>query len=331
MFDIPVALIVFKRKDTLDRIIGRIREVKPKKLYILADAGRNPEEQKMVEEVRTFIEEQVDWDCELIKRYADENLGVYRNIGEGAKWVFSREEKAIFLEDDNLPDISFFQYCKEMLERYENDSRVFWVCGTNYLGEYNPPGGYSYMFTKHLLPCGWASWSDKFLKYYDGELSLLNDDRLNDIKLSYHDPLLAAQEIDVIRKTKTLLNDNINRASWDRQVIFSVRVNGMYGISPKVNLIENIGVDELSTHGGNSTNKTMTARFCEIPTKQLEFPLSHPETVSAEFQYEKLIGNTIRYPWPRSIALLAFRSIKPLLGLKRDESFVLKYGHLWKK
>ena len=76
------------------------------------------------------VEFLINWDCEVIKNYAKENRGVYQNIGEGARWVFEREEKAIFLEDDNLPETSFFRFASEMLEKYETAPEVLWICGT---------------------------------------------------------------------------------------------------------------------------------------------------------------------------------------------------------
>ena len=157
-FTVPVVLLLFKRRDAALRIIDRLRAAEVSKLYILADQGRNKAEREKVWETRTAVEQAIDWDCEVIKDYAEENRGVYGNIALGAKWVFAREKWAIFLEDDNLPELTFFPYCEELLKRYEVDQRVLWICGTNYLGRYQPDNKVSYMFTKHMLPCGWASW-----------------------------------------------------------------------------------------------------------------------------------------------------------------------------
>ena len=44
-FDIPVVLFVFKREKAVE-VIKRLSEVKPSKLYILADQGRNDMLQK---------------------------------------------------------------------------------------------------------------------------------------------------------------------------------------------------------------------------------------------------------------------------------------------
>tara|TARA_B110000211_G_scaffold194671_1_gene222943 strand:- start:10992 stop:11999 length:1008 start_codon:yes stop_codon:yes gene_type:complete len=324
VLDIPVVLFVFKRKDTLSRIISRIRDAGPRKIYIIADGPRTEEEKLLTDEVRSYVESLIDWDCEVVKNYAEENKGVYDRIGKGAKWVLETEESAIFLEDDNLPETSFFRFCQEMLERYKEDTRVLWVCGTNYLEKYSEPNNASYVYTQHLLPCGWATWAPKYNKYYDGDLKLLSENSWKSIESSYSDSRLYQQDKDVVIKTKRLLETLPNIASWDRQMLFSLRVNSLYGIAPTVNLIKNIGVDEHSTHGGNSMKKTMTGRFCEIPTTSLTFPLKHPTFMLPDSKYEKLVGEIILYPLLTRIMMSVVRNLKPLFGLRTDESIVIK-------
>ena len=128
-FNIPVCLIIFKRADTTVKIIEQIAKIKPSKLYLLADQGRNEEERKLVSECRKAVEQAITWPCEVIKYYAEENRGVYENIAGGAKYVFAREKWAIFLEDDNYPALSFFEYCCELLKKYENNSEIFGFVG----------------------------------------------------------------------------------------------------------------------------------------------------------------------------------------------------------
>ncbi|MHB1152777.1 MAG: hypothetical protein ACYCWE_18765 [Eubacteriales bacterium] len=111
-FDIPLFMFLFKRMDAPFRILKIFAQVQPQKLYLISDEGRNVEEKALVRKLRSEIEKQITWDCEIIKNYAAQNKGVYQNIGMGAKWVFEREAQAIFLEDDNLPEVTFFQYCK---------------------------------------------------------------------------------------------------------------------------------------------------------------------------------------------------------------------------
>ena len=315
MFDIPVVLIIFRRCDTMPRIIQRLAKVKPRKVYILADEGRNEKEIEQAHECRKTVESLINWDCEVVKNYAEENRGVYRNIGEGAKWVFEREEKAIFLEDDNLPETSFFRYADEMLEKYETAPEVLWICGTNYVTDMN--GKESYAFTQHLLPCGWASWSTKFLKYYDGELSTFRDEaHKRKFYSSYSNRWLAQWQYQSVRNEVERHERTGRFISWDYQMLWAVRSNGLYGVVPLRNQITNIGVDEFSIHGGNSKNNVMTDRFCEVPSKQLDFPLVHPNEIAINKSVEHQLADIICPP--HSTVLKSLLSSKMKRLMKQD-------------
>ena len=289
-FDIPVVVFIFKRDKAVE-VIKRIAEVKPLKLYILADNGRNEKEQAEAKRCRELVEEAITWDCEVIKNYATENRGVFENIGMGARWVFEREKRAIFLEDDNLPEITFFQYCKEMLEMYEDDTRILWVCGTNYLGKYPTEDGASYVFTKHMLPCGWASWSDKFLKFYDGSLRLCENELiLSRVKREYVDKRIFKQYSRCWAAERRKIEAGKKPWSWDYHIDFALKANGLYGISPCYNQIKNIGVDGHATHGGSTFGDRLTRRICGMDTYTLSFPLNHPSAVLPDITYEKEIS-----------------------------------------
>ena len=224
--------------------------------------------------------------------------------------VFQHEETAIFLEDDNLPEVTFFPYCKEMLERYKENDRIVWVCGTNYLADYSNDTNDSYMFTQHLLPCGWASWKKKFEKYYDAYFSNFNSSVIARMKPGYRNNPLYKQQIEVIQRERDRMKNGKPFRSWDYQMCFSIRANDLLGISPAKNQIKNIGVDAFSEHGGVTFADKMTKRFCGMDSHPLEFPLKHPATILIDPVYEAKIGNIILYP-------LDWRIRKPFGKLKR--------------
>ncbi|WP_188205314.1 glycosyltransferase family 2 protein [Desemzia incerta] len=297
-FDIPVVLFFFKRVDTTLKILDRIKKVKPRKIYLISDGPRDSTEQEEIINCRKQIEAAINWNCEIVRNYAEENKGVYDRIGVGAKWVLSLEPSAIFLEDDNLPEVEFFYFCKNLLERYENNSKVFWICGTNYLENYEPIDGSSYVFTKHLMPCGWASWSHKFPELYDGELKMLSDHKnFAKLKDQYEDKRLYKQQLRSGISELEAIKYNGRPTSWDFQMALTIRMNDVFGISPKKNLIKNIGVDMYSTHGGTSYDNPMTERFCKIESYPLEMPLIHPKYILTDKIYEERVGNIILYPF----------------------------------
>lgn len=294
-YQVPIVLMFFKRFDYIIQIIDRIREIKPQKIYLFSDGGRTEEENNIIHFGRQKIEQAIDWECEVIKRYQFHNIGVYEQIALGAKWVFEREEYAIFLEDDNLPELSFFPFCEQMLKLYKNNDKILWICGTNYLGDYKSDN--DYFFTKNMLPCGWASWSEKFLKYYDFNLESINQDKFKQKFLKkYKNKKLGLQRYESIIREKKHFENNSKYISWDYHMVLTIRMHDLYGIVPSKNQIKNIGVDEHSIHGGKSFKNIMTKRFCGMDSYKLNMPIKVNEYIQIDRKFERKLNNVILLP-----------------------------------
>ncbi len=295
-FNVPVVFFIFKRTEKSLQIMNRIAEIKPSKLYVVSDEGRNDAEKAEVRACREAVLNRVDWECEVIKDFADENKGCFDRIGLGALRVFEKEERAIFLEDDNMPEASFFYFCQELLEKYKDNDDVLWVCGTNYLESYDTKDNVDYVFTRHMHPCGWASWAHKFVPNYDKDFSNLTPENLKRIKAEYKNKRLFKRDLGNW-KHELESRDRYGRfTSWDYQMSFSIRLNRKLGIVPRVNQIANIGADEFSIHGGSSMDMVMTQRFCGMKSLPLEFPLKHPESVEVDGRFEKLVDKIVIPP-----------------------------------
>lgn len=323
-FNIPVVLFTFKRSNTVERILNILKEVGVSKIYLFSDYGRNDEEKNLVDKTREEILSMIDWDCEVVKKFAVENKGVFNSIALGAKEVFENEKCAIFLEDDNLPEKSFFRYCEEMLNKYKDDDQVLWVCGTNYesKSEYLDT---DYVFTKHMLPCGWASWANKFNNYYLTSFNILNDKKnIKKIKKAYEYKWLYKQQIRNFKMEKYREDHNRRFLSWDFHMAMSLRYFDKYGIAPKYNQIRNIGVDIHSTHGGNSMKKPNTAKFCEIPTHELPEILKGPEMVSINKEFEKRTTKIVLVPLYIRLLFPFVTFAKKILRMYPDKSFINK-------
>ena len=172
-----------------------------------------------------------------------------------------------------------------------------------------------------MLPCGWASWGHKFNKFYDGELNLWKDPVVRkNIDLTYINKSLCTQDSNNWTDELSRIAKGHKPSSWDYQMSLSMRANNLLAIVPRVNQIRNIGVDEHSTHGGNSMKFEMTRRFCEIPTSDLLFPLVHPKSMTIEKQFENLIENKILRPFSQRLLGKVERNVKQLFHLHIDES-----------
>lgn len=129
---ISVVLLVFNRPSVTSRVFAAIRETRPTRLFIIADGPREGRSSDVAScaEVRRIVA-CIDWPCEVSRNYSDVNLGCKKRVASGLDWVFQQVEEAIILEDDCLPDPTFFRFCQELLGRYRDDEKVMSICGSN--------------------------------------------------------------------------------------------------------------------------------------------------------------------------------------------------------
>ena len=133
-YSTPILFLIFNRPDTTRIVFNRIREIRPERLYVAADAPREGRAKEIVlcEEARRIIDD-VDWPCEVKTLFRDRNLGCKQAISSALTWFFEQEERGVILEDDCLPDLSFFPFCEELLERYKDDERIGHIGGNCFL------------------------------------------------------------------------------------------------------------------------------------------------------------------------------------------------------
>jgi hypothetical protein len=262
----PVLFLIFNREDTSRRVFEQIRAAKPKKLYVAADGARKNKEgeAEKCEATRAIIKD-VDWDCEVKTLFRDENLGCKRAVSSAITWFFENEEMGMILEDDCLPNMSYFKFCQEMLEKYKDNDRVMIVSGDNFQNGQKRGKG-SYYFTQFYHIWGWATWKRAWNKYdINGSdySEFLNQNTIADIFPG--DDQLHAFWID---KFNRVFKDNLD--TWDYQWVYTILKNDGLGIAPNYNLISNIGFRPDATHTQN-----LEDRAANMPTEEMP-EIVHP-------------------------------------------------------
>jgi len=237
----PVLFLVFNRPEQTDRVFQAIRAAQPARLYVAADGPRNNRdgEAERCEQVRK-IATTVDWPCELFTLFRASNLGCAHAVCQAIQWFFSCEAEGIILEDDCLPDLSFFPYCTQLLERYRIDTRVGQICGFNLLPEYSPLA--SDYFPSHFgWSWGWASWRRAW-EAFDFSMALWGDMKALGLHRQY--PFYPER----VRLFDGVLSGEIADSCWDYQWHCALASQGQLSMVPSVNLVQNIGFTQDATH-----------------------------------------------------------------------------------
>lgn len=159
----PIVLITFNRPLLTKQVFNVISKAKPSVLFLISDGPRNGAERKLVEETRQIIS-LIDWPCKVFRKYSDVNLGCKISVSSGLDWVFSRADRAIILEDDCVPDPSFFTFCDDLLDKYEDNPKIMHITGSFLLGN-NSVSKDSYYFSHFTSVWGWATWRRAWTKY----------------------------------------------------------------------------------------------------------------------------------------------------------------------
>lgn len=237
----PVVFLIFNRPDVTEQTFAAIAQARPKKLLVVADGPRTSMEADRCYKTRAVIEK-VDWDCEVITNFSEKNLGCGRRISSGLNWVFSQVEEAIILEDDTLPNPSFFHFCQVLLERYRDDERIMHINGDNSL--FQCRNNDSYYFSKYAHIWGWASWRRAW-QYYDYHMKTWPEFRDSGLlKLVCEDPYEQKYWESIFNRMYT---DPQLIDTWDYQWTYACWSQGGLVAAPNVNLVSNIGIGHASS------------------------------------------------------------------------------------
>jgi len=261
-----ILFIIFKREDTARAVMERIREAKPPRLYVAADAPREGVEGEKEACMRTReVVKMVDWECEIKTLFQTQNQGCGKGPANAITWFFEQEEAGIILEDDCVPHPDFFDFCDEMLERYREDERISLVTGRNVFG--NQAGDEGSYFLSALHFCwGWASWRRVWKNYsYTMEgISFWSYFRhlMHLYGWNWH---IIAWRLLIYRECRKQPERDI----WDYQFAIETQCRETFTIVPAVNMVTNIGFDERASHTSGLVDQ-------DIEAKGL-YPLTHPK------------------------------------------------------
>jgi hypothetical protein len=268
-FSTPVAIFIFNRPENTKRVFEIVAAIRPARLLVIADGPRRDKkgETQLCEEARSVFEN-IDWPCELQTNYSETNLGCKQRMASGFGWVFSHVSEAILLEDDCLPDTTFFNFCSEMLARYRDDERINMVRGSNLLGGQRVTSD-SYYFSRLYNTWGWATWARAW-SHYDVEMREWP---------SLRDSGWLERQLEgeaIVQITRRLFDETYAGRidTWDYQWAFSGWLRGSMAIIPENNLITNIGFGEGATHTHDNNH-----HLANLASKPLRFPLRHPRLV----------------------------------------------------
>jgi hypothetical protein len=279
-YPIPVLFLTFNRPAHTRRVLECLRQLRPERLYLHSDAGRDavPGEAALVQGLRAEMERAIDWPCTLKKLYRAENQGLRKGVKGAIDWFFEQEPYGVVLEDDCLPDPSFFRFCAELLPLYAADPRIMHIGGSNLAEHHTRHLPESYVFSRFSFVWGWAGWRRAW-QQMDTAFEDLETFAASPLFEAFlpNDPAARAYMLDKFRATRAGANN-----SWAYAWFYSILKNKGLCVVPKRNLVQNVGVGE-----ADATHTRGRNRAAQLPAGSLEFPLRHPARLEPEAALER--------------------------------------------
>jgi hypothetical protein len=274
MLQTPILFIVFNRIDTVEKVFAKIKEAKPKELYIFCDGPRANKkgEDMAIQDVRKYVIDCADWGCDIKTNFQVQNLGPGHGVYSAIKWFFNQVEEGIVLEHDCLPHSDFFGYCDELLNKYRDNSKVSFITGNSFTNRYvNSANSYGFSALSHIW--GWASWK-RVIKDYHYEIALKDNEVISLIKKGKY---FSSKYLTNYIRYMALLHRNKKINTWDIQLLFTIWQIGGLCIFPKLNLVSNIGFGKDAVHCLDENNPC-----ANLPTFQI-LPLIHPLIIEIDY------------------------------------------------
>lgn len=294
--DVAVLMLFFNRPDYLSKVFAEVRRARPSRLFLYQDGPRGERDMAGIEGCRRVVaDDQIDWECQVERLYQERNYGCDPSEYLSQRWAFSHVEKCIVLEDDDVPSPSFFPFCKEMLDRYEHDTRIGMIAGFN-SDEVTPGVPSDYFFTTVFSIWGWASWRRVF-EQWEADYAFLDDEFcMRQTRDLWRVRGYRKYFLDMCRHHR-----EAGKEFYETIFGMSLVHNHQLCIMPTRNLVTNMGVTADSTHFTASlqTLPRRLRRVFTMPRHEMQFPLRHPRYVMEHVAYKDRVYRTWGWghPW----------------------------------
>ena len=273
--NIPVLMIGFNRPENIAKVLERVRDVQPYKLYIAIDGARDYKEgEDLLVEATKKVVENIDWDCEVHRRYNDNNLGAEITISSALRWICETEEYFIMLEDDIVAPVSFFRFQEEMLIKYKDCPNIKLVTGNNFT-PLPTPNGEDYFFSEYGHTWGWGSWK-RVWHDFDLNIEIPEEHCTLEFCRTLSNTEKQAKRL---QKSFTRLRERgVGNCTWDYISSYKSKVNRMLSIVPRVNLATNIGIIGLHANG--------ETKYHNLPYDETFVVKKHPDEIVCWKEYD---------------------------------------------
>tara|TARA_B100000989_G_scaffold135667_1_gene100823 strand:+ start:17254 stop:18183 length:930 start_codon:yes stop_codon:yes gene_type:complete len=304
-----VLIIGYKRAEEIKRVIEKVSNFRPKKLYLAMDGPKDLKSRKLCLLARKTALKSIDWDCTIKTNFAEDNKGLREFIMNSIDWFFSFEKEGLILEDDILIHSEFPKFAKYYINK-DNIGCISACTFDSYLKNNQKNPEYTFL---SKIPSIWGWYCTK--KTWE---SFRNWERPQESPIIYFIKLkkrigfwqsfIFAMIIDYINQNKL--------STWDYDFAYYLIINNKFTIFPGICMAENIGNSSLATNSKCEDELSPKLSKYNINLSKIEFnPILNKKYMNNQ-SLNIMIKNEYKIQALKSLIKYLIKSFFRFFGLK---------------
>lgn len=234
--NLAVLIIGYSRPTGITNLINSLILNGITKIYLSLDGPKNIRDIKNQIIIQNEIDKlSVNSDIQIKVLKQEFNLGIAVAVIGAIDWFFVQEDCGVILEDDLVISREFLSFSNSCLDKYLNNPNVWMISGSQLLSNFS--SNFETIWTNYPMIWGWATWAQKWKEM---RISLIRDKKTTlsqTFNYRYMYWKIGARRV---------LSGKVD--TWDTPLAFEFKVQNKFCILPPVNLVSNMGFDEMASH-----------------------------------------------------------------------------------
>lgn len=201
------------------------------------------------------------------------------SVKQSIDWFFETEEYGIILEDDVVPNLSFFNFVEHCLIKYQYNPEIVMISGNQFL-PYNMIDE-PYYFSSIFRIWGWATWKRAWLNI-DLVLDNWDINQKNKLRRKYKKSFISGYIDQIVFSCKNQEVNTLDYPWW----ISGIMMDGL-SIVPSKNLVSNIGNYGTHFHSADSVMLFMATDELNMSDIKSFNPVISQNSVYDSEEYKK--------------------------------------------
>lgn len=235
-------VIAYCRHDSLNKILEIVEKSNASSVYISIDApaSDNPE---VVAANSSVIQASLDFkrvsSKSVFLHIRNNNSGCAASILTSCDWFFSQENFGIVLEDDCIPSEGFFKFVEDCKPALLADNSNWLISGAQFAP--TKISGNSANKSVYAFIWGWATTRQKWQEFRAALFTVSTKPKIQFKKIAS-----SIDELYWYSGYRRALGGFVD--AWDSPLLFCMYKLEKFAILPSVNLVTNVGDDEVAVH-----------------------------------------------------------------------------------